>query len=169
MSVPVHFNEEAQFVGFGDGTRSGPWIRFRLSESAQLEPWRGEEGQRYRLVAVKIGDDDRPVDTAASVAATKRERMGPLCEWAVFRCAEEPFQRWITPVYDRAMGGDGRGTGDIHPDDVGGPEGFARHALLLLCDITSRKELDTNTEAAKRLHQLIRLPYAAWLKETEKA
>ena len=44
----------------------------------------------------------------------------------------------------------------------GTPEQIAKAFILTTCQITSRNELDTNPEAAKRFHDHIRLPYLAW-------
>lgn len=104
-----------------------------------------------------------PVAAPAKPKSGKRVRMRPLCEWAVYRCGEEPFQRWIVGIYDRWLGGDGTGTGDVSPADVGGPEGFASHAIKVICEVESRKELDD--EPAKTLFLVdVMEPYARWLK-----
>ena len=64
------------------------------------------------------------------------------------------------------MGGDGTGYGDVSPRrDFGGDESaYARHCILVLCDIDSRSELDHNAEAAEKFHRLIRLPFAEHLR-----
>lgn len=41
-------------------------------------------------------------------------------------------------------------------------ESQAKAWLLTQCQITSRRELDTNPEAAQGFHDLIRKPYLAW-------
>lgn len=108
-------------------------------------------------------DQAEPASEPVPPKSGKRERMGPLCEWAVYRCKEEAFQRWITPIYDRWLGGDGMGTGDIAPDDVGGPAGFAAHAIKVICGVDSRKELD-DEPAKTRFRTTVMEPYAKWLK-----
>ena len=96
-----------------------------------------------------------------------RERMAPLCEWAVMRCADPQFQEWIRPVYDKHMGGSGRGYGDVTPsDDFGGNvANYTAHCLKVLCQVDSRKELDTSHEAAELFHEKVRKPYTAWLEK----
>lgn len=89
-----------------------------------------------------------------------KAKGGELCRWAAIRCTEPEFQQWITPVYDRIMGGDGNGCGDVTPEEVGGLVAHARHAILVICDIRSRTELDSNPVAAEKFNRLIRIPYS---------
>ena len=147
------------FKSMADGT-----VRF----SFDVEPRHAEAALRlFRvpgtasvLAALVSGAAEPP----AAKPKPKRERMTPLCEWAVLRCSESSFQEWIRPVYERAMGGDGMGTGDIATADVGGVVAYARHAILTICDIQSRKELDTDPGAAMTFDHTIRRPYLAWIK-----
>src|ERR1035437_5639727 len=100
-----------------------------------------------------------------TIAADKPKR-GLLSQWAAMRCADLLFVEFLRPIYDKAMGGDGSGWGDVTADnDFGGDSSlWARHAILLLCDIQSRSELDTNKFAITRFDTLIRLPYSEWIK-----
>ncbi len=92
----------------------------------------GSPGVAMALAALKPPEPEKP----------KRERMGPLCEWAVYRCKEPQFQGLLS---------------------VESPEG-ARAAILEFCGIASRKELDTNPAAAALFKTHVMEPYAAWLK-----
>jgi hypothetical protein len=93
----------------------------------------GSPGVAMALAALKPAAPEKP---------EKRERMGPLCEWAVYRCKEPQFQGLLS---------------------VESPEG-ARAAILEFCGIASRKELDTNPAAAALFKTHVMEPYAAWLK-----
>lgn len=97
----------------------------------------------------------------------KPERMGPLCEWAVYRCKDRQFQYWIRPVYDRVMGGNGSSWGDVTPADVGGIEAYAAHAIKVICDISTRKELDSDMAAGARFKENVMEPYRKWLAAKE--
>lgn len=153
MTVKPTFSGEVLFAGYADGSRGGPRVTLRLSDRAELEKFVGMEGRRFMAVLVEIGDDETPVEEPAPAAkpAARRERMAPLCEWAVMRCNEEPFQRW-------AAG---------HPDapkfrkDT--PVETAKAAVLFFTGVQSRRDLDTNERAAQALHAFVRRPYAAWL------
>lgn len=92
-----------------------------------------------------------------------RRKLGPICEWLVYRCKEPEFQQWLRGPYDRAMGGDGNGWGDVTPDEYfsGSLEDYTRHAVLVLCGVTSRSEIDGNHDAEARFESLIRRPWAA--------
>lgn len=59
------------------------------------------------------------------------------------------------------MGGDGSDWGDVSAADCGGMAGYARHCILVLCEIGSRAELDHDAEAAAKFNRIIRAPYMA--------
>ncbi len=167
------FQGEVLFSGYGDSSRGGPRVTFRLADRDELERFVGMEGKRFACVLMEIADDETPAEpeTPARKAAApvKRERMGPLCEWAVFRCGEPVFQSWIRPRYDRVMGGNGSGWGDVTPqDDFGGNHAeYAAHCIKALCRVDSRKEFDTDMAAGERFKALVMRPYAAWMKEQQ--
>lgn len=148
------FAGEVQFAGYSDSSRSGPRVTLRLADRDDLERFIGCENKRYMAVLMEIADDETPAP-APSPAAPKvqRERMAPLCEWAVMRCGELEFQRWACQTHPSVWGW----SNIVNPADA------ARYVIVTLCGIESRKELDTNPEAAKRLHERVRKPYAAWL------
>lgn len=127
------------------------------------------EPRNRKLALELLADPGTPVAVAALSAEAEQvepqaEPVGPLALWAIQRCREPEFQEWIRPVYDRAMGGRGHTYGDLSDDDIArmGMEGFARHALLVLLRIESRRDIDTPANAAL-FHQTIRKPYMAWL------
>lgn len=97
-------------------------------------------------VLVEIGDDEQPAET--------KEKIGPLCKLAVQWCKREDFAEWLRPYYDRHMGGDGAGWGDVGPNELGGLEAWCRHAILVLTGAKSRKELDTNLVAAQEFKRI---------------
>lgn len=96
---------------------------------------------------------------------SEKPKGGALAKLAGQWCSYGTFFDFIRPVYDRLMGGDGSGYGDI--DFIG--EGmkkseFCRHAILVICNVESRAELDHDPIAAEAFHRLIRLPYSQYLK-----
>ncbi len=180
---PPTFGGEVQFAGYSDSSRSGPRITFRLADRDELAAFIGKEGKRYMLAVVEIADDETPSPAPAprSYADSyvdlqnpgrssedvrrevqqreRRQRMAPLCEWAVMRCAEKPFQRWCN---DMMMAGRVPPAGREMTE-----EQYAKHVICHLCGIESRKDLDTTPHAARRLHDLVRKPYAAWLEQQQ--
>ena len=152
MAVKPTFSGEVQFAGYADGSRGGPRVTLRLTDRAELEKFVGMEGRRFMAVFVEIGADETPVEEPAPAApAVRRERMAPLCEWAVMRCGEPMFQRWAA----------GHPEAPKYRKDTAVET--AKAAVLHLCGIESRKELDTSAKAASALHALVRKPYAAGL------
>ena len=93
---------------------------------------------------------------------------GPLARLAGQWCNDEKFLEFIRPVYDRIMGGDGSGWGDVLPAEfavgMAGEQAYARHCVLVICQIASRAALDHNADAAYVFHKLIREPFAAYLR-----
>jgi len=150
------FAGEVQFAGYSDSSRSGPRVTFRLADRDDLERFIGCEGKRYMAVLVEITDEETP----AAEPAPQRERMGPLCEWAVMRCKEPLFLSWCqeqitaerVPVthYTRMYW--------TLPVDQ-----RAKHVLCAMCGVESRKDLDKDEAAKALLHERVRKPYAAWL------
>lgn len=70
-----------------------------------------------------------------------------LSAWLALRCKESAFQAFLGVENERT----------------------AIAAVRAMCDVQSRKEIDTNEIAAHLFHQLIRLPYFEFLTEKEKS
>jgi hypothetical protein len=51
---------------------------------------------------------------------------------------------------------------EIDPRHEPWTEGGAKEFILSICGVDSRRDLDRNTQAAQRFHQLVRLPFLAW-------
>ena len=71
-----------------------------------------------------------------------------LCIMACVFCRDPQFQEWCTTPAEKAAGWD--------------REEVAKQFILRLCGVLSRNELDTNPEAAKRFHELVRKPFLEW-------
>lgn len=121
-------------------------------------------GTPMALAALKVvSDNEQPEPPPAQKPLKEgpRRKVGPICEWLVMRCREPEFQQWIRGPYDKAMGGNGNGWGDISPEDVGGLERYARHACLVLCGgIESRKDIDGDAAAEALFRRRIQRPWA---------
>jgi hypothetical protein len=70
---------------------------------------------------------------------------GELCLFAVMRCQDERFRRWVQAVTNQA---------DLVTEQQ------AKQFILVVCKIESRRELDTDPDAAALFHRLIRIPYS---------
>ena len=148
------FSGEVRFKSYADSSSSGARVTFTLDDRDHLSKFVGLEGKRYMLAIVEIGDDEQPVQQPP-----EKEPIGALCQWAVLRCREGLFYQFIAPIYDKFMGGDGLGHGDLDIDGMT-KEDFCKHAVLVICGCqSSRKELDTDPQVAKNFKERIMRPY----------
>jgi hypothetical protein len=82
--------------------------------------------------------------------AEPKESVGPLCQLAVQWCKDEAFQYWSCPAGMISA---------ANPFGQPPNEQTAKQFILNQCQVASRRELDTNEQAANRFHTLIRIPY----------
>lgn len=160
-------------AGWQESHTAGAKITFWLPDSESLEPFKGmtakkgnTAGQRFMAVLIEIGDDDQPVHAIDTSPECVRETQknehkgGALSKLAGMWCQDRRFYEFIRPIYDKTLGGDGNGHGDLELEGMSIPD-FCRHAILVICDIDSRAELDHNPIAAEIFHRRIRAPFAA--------
>jgi len=88
-------------------------------------------------------------------------KIGPLCLLACKWCDDKEFLNYLlnADLHAKVI------TPPILISDPVLPDEYAKKTILFTCGIKSRKELDTNPEAAERFHKYIRIPYAAYLTE----
>lgn len=105
-----------------------------------------------------FGQPDQPMAiTRLTVVASKsaaqaemaKPKGGELSKLAAMWCSDPQFWKWLI---------------------ISGLEikiqnsNDARIAVLDICEINSRAELDNNDNAAKLFHEFIRIPFSEWLK-----
>lgn len=158
------FKGELQFRRYSDTSTQGQQVVFAVADREALECFIGKEGKRFAAMLVELGDDEQPVDTRkpgdvpnAGKSHIQREPLGDLCWRAVQWCKEPEFASFIVDVFYAKYPGGLPGTPVFF--DGATQEEFCKHAVQALCGIDSRKELDTNPEAARKFHQYIRGPY----------
>lgn len=128
---------EVMLADWQDNPNSGAWVKFRLPDETHLEIYRGKYragrtkgfGQRYRMILIEINDDEAPMTPEAD--ETPRPRK--LSQIAGALCNNPVFRAWAADAY-----------GDPVPD-----ADAAAQLVRDICGIESRRELDTNEEAAK--------------------
>lgn len=154
------FSGEVRFKSYADSSSSGARVTFTLDDRDHLSKFVGLEGKRYMLVIVEIGDDEQPVPQPIKQAPepAKSLPIGQLCQWAVLRCKEPLFFNFIRPLYDKYMGGSEKDRVAMGFEKLS-EEQFCKHAVCVICDIESRKELDLNDAAAERFKEKIMRPY----------
>lgn len=172
MTIPT-INLEVMLAGWTESHSGGAKLTFWLPDGADLEPFKamtakkgGTAGQRFMAVLAAIGDDEQPIGQQ-EWPKTDKGPLGPRAKLAVQLCKNYEFTQWLRPIYDRAMGGNGRAWGDVAPGDFEGStlaakqEQWTRHAILVLCKCQeSRRELDADPQCGALFESLIRAPWA---------
>ena len=158
------FTGELQLAGWSESHTGGCKVTFWLQSPDELTAFRAltvrkgnTAGHRFMAALVEIGDDELPVEPVAE--PKPREQLGDACYWTVMRCHEPNFWDFM----DEKEWGNEVDSKFVYNKDV------AAWAVKLICNITSRKELDTNPEANKIWHSEIRIPYMEYLKRMEAA
>lgn len=176
MDVPPIFQDEAQLMAWGESNTQGPWIKLRLREPEQLNPFRGmtqakgdRAGQRIAVVMVLIGDDEQPTTIDSSQWTPEqidklREQDkaplvinrigGPLARLAGLWCGDMRFQQWLSTAFVGK---------NVSFDHAPTNTEIAAAMVREVCGVASRVELDHNPKAAEAFHSLIRMPYSNFL------
>ncbi len=136
---------------WSDSSTQGVQITFALPDSQDLEPLKGKEGRRFMAVLVEIADDETPVQPAP-----QKDTRGPLCREACDLCKMPEFQRWVYEC-EWAHGCD-------EPSEQN-----AKDVILMICGVRSRKDLDTNADAAADFRNRIRIPFMQWMRRRQAA
>jgi len=136
---------EVQLCDYGESANSGPWVKFRLQNPEDLEPYRGQDrsgrnartGKRYTLMLVELSDQDEPVSNGGHMDETPRPRK--LSQIAGGLCHDAAFRKWCELAY-----------GDPCQD-----EAAAAQLLREVCGVESRSHLDSNPDAAALFRELL--------------
>ena len=146
------YEGEVTYVNSTYSTSGGACVRLRLPDLSDLQTFEGHEGKRYMVALVEIGNDEQPTATAPY----KKERLGPLCEWAVMRCKEPLFWEFLNE--DDVFSG----------NDFVDSEQKAKETVTFLSGVNSRKELDSNPQAANWFKKNVIGRWEQWLKNRER-
>ncbi len=154
MTTPT-FAGELQLAGWSESHNSGCKVTFWLQSSEELEAFRAltvrkgnTAGHRFMAALVEIGDDEKPVEPPEKTAKQPREPMGDACYRTVMWCQDPEFWKFLESHY---------------PDAIINNAIHAAEYVKTVCDVVSRKELDTEPEANRLWHEKIRGPYSKWL------
>lgn len=105
----------------------------------------GKRGSSVAIAALNL-QASQAVAQQETIEADK-PKGGLLSQWLALRCKEQDFWGFIAK----------KSYGAVFS------EADCDRAVKLFLGITSKSELDNDKEAADRFHNMIRLPYAAWL------
>lgn len=154
----ILFSGEAQLAMWGESSTAGAWVKMWIHPE-DLESFKAikaragkQAGQRLGVCIVEIADDETVVEQPdpTPAPAPRRASMGDLALLSVRWCRDPRFQQWA---------------GDKIGDDYQLSEDDAKAFVLRVCGVASRKDIDTDPEAAARFHDIIRAPFAQYLKE----
>lgn len=126
----------------------------------------GQPGTAMALAALK---PDHRAKSEPTPEKASELRGGPLSILASRWCQSLEFIEFIRPIYDKLMGGNGGGWGDVIPEDFSGQPGniyelYAAHCVKVICDCTeSRRELDHDMRKAGLFQQHIRGPFIKYM------
>lgn len=146
------FSGEMQLAGWSESHTGGCKVTFWLSSTEELAAFRAltvrkgnTAGHRFMAALVEIGDDEQPVPPAP--AKPPKDSLGDACLRTVQWCKDPKFWTFLNQAFGYELR----------------TEESAKKVVCHVCDVESRKELDTNNEANKAWHRLIREPYRLWL------
>ena len=127
------FSEEVQLLDFGETAGGGPYLKFRLADPDQLDPFRGKTrqakntvGQRYACLLIPINDDE----SAGRQEPTPSTAPVTTAVLAFRACRNVDFQRQA-----QIQGG--------YPATEAGAAAFIKSR----CGVISRKDLDVSRDA----------------------
>ncbi len=145
------YHDEVQLLGYGETDTSGPYIKLRLQDPADLSIFRGKDkrtttklGQRYQVMLIEVGDDEEPVDQSAVKNAQAAEiKGGPLAVRAARLCRDPEFYNYVlrTAWYKH-------NAKLPNPSYYLTPEAMCRGFIIDYCNIRTRKTLDHDASAA---------------------
>lgn len=147
----IGYEDEVMLKGWSDGTTGWKVTLWLNANDDGLHPFMTDDkGQLYSLVLVELDDDNEVINQTKRERLTRAEarKKYPLCMLAGQFCNSEGFQEYL-----------GARTGHTY-----GPESAA-HWVREACHIESRRELDTDPQAAKRFHEMVRKPFLLWQAE----
>lgn len=110
----------------------------------------GMPGTPLALAALKV-KSSKPEPRASSPPS--------LCAWAAIRGGDPSFIAWLEEAHPKLW------AEQWADDGTADAEQAAAQCIRLICGVASRRELDTNDEAAALFHSQIREPYAAWMQK----
>lgn len=144
-TITPSWQGEVQFRRYSDTSTQGQQLVFAVHGREELESFIGKEGKRFMAVLVEIGDDEQAVQPIAK--PKEREHLGDFCYRAVMMANSIEFRHW---AHGQTHG--------AHTYSVEN-EREAGFFIRSLCEVDSRKELDTDLGAADRFRRRILGPW----------
>lgn len=131
----IHWSGETQLMGFGESDTSGAWVKFQLMPE-DLEKFRGLKGQCFNVVMEQVETADTPEE--------EPRKGGEWSKKAGMLCGDPQFQQYAAKALDYKHPGLTHNVSDISAKDF----------IYEYCDITTRVDLDYNTQALNKYKDL---------------
>lgn len=138
------YEGEMQLMNWGESSNSGAWVKFWMPPEG-LESFRDLRtksgkiaGHRMMAVLVEIGDDEQPVQREE--VKEEKPKGGELARMAGVFCKDRDFWNFLKLDSEEAT----------------------KNWICFKCGIKSRAELDHNSIAANKFHELFRKPFNEW-------
>ena len=122
---------ECQVIDFSTRAQYGPWLKTRIDDGALLKGM--EQGQRFVMMLVKLGDDDMP-----AAGEGKERKPYKVSQQAGYLCNQPEFWGFVKHT-------------------SGEPCNDASEAatwLREMCGVESRSFLDSNPDAAETFKRI---------------
>ena len=150
------YNDDVMLKGWTDGTAGWKVSFFVNSDEAGFHPFMHyDKGHIFSVAMVEIDDDETVINQTKRnrlESAKRGRRSFRLSNFAAQLCKDPKFIRYI---------GDRCGQQPSSPEHA---EEFSSEWMRKTLKIGSRRDLDTDRDAATAFHKHIREPYNKWYK-----
>ena len=153
----VAYDNEVMLKGWSDSTTGWKVTLWVNTDDEGRHPFmKFIKGSQFALVTVELDDDNGPINQVKRERLTRAEarKKYPLAMLAGQLCKNEQFHRWL--IEERSV-----------VKVMSGQDHLAKKFVVDTCGIESRRELDSNPDAADTFHNSIRKPYLVWLGEQD--
>jgi len=134
---------------WGNGSNSGPWVKFDLQDDAALEAFKTEVGSTYHMFLVRFDSEEKPGQVYETVGEVKPKGKKPktLSNEAFFLVNSENFKNFLQETF------------------CGNFSTFQCRDMWLkkTLEIDSKKELDGNNVAAIKTFNTLRDNFRKWV------
>lgn len=137
------YNDECQFLAYGESVSNGPWIKLRLKDPDDLSRFRSlNSSTRLACVLVEIQDDENP---------KPENKQFKLSQKAYMLTTDSSFQEYCRyKTQDLVL--------NFHDSD---PVKHADMTLKYLLNINSKSQLDTSDKLGIAFKQVVN-DFNAW-------
>lgn len=148
-AVRPNFTGEVMLASWQETHSGGAKVTFWLAQSEDLESFKvatvrkgNTAGQRYLMVLVELGNDDKPARGDAAPSYALAQSAALICKGSEFQAFAAARQR-------------------VTLDDAQAREDQAAQVVREFCGIESRRMLDTDPQAAAKFRNLMHV-FGQW-------